>query len=180
MKANSGGNKDELVNLSHNVILSNMKLMFRSMKHEFKREIHDLKDDIDFRLSSLEDFMSEKVKNAIRDEMCTIHQHMNTEVARLSSSMSRLDRITTSVDVTLERHQNRVIKYLPYKENEILKDKCKDLQCEEVGVGDVEVDKAVRKPGVLFATCESKGDKDKVWKGKSKLKDKIALTNVYM
>ncbi len=64
--------------------------MFNNMKLELKQEIHDFKDNIDARLSSLESSTTEKVKNVIRDEMSGASQHVNTEVARLDN---RLDRI---------------------------------------------------------------------------------------
>ncbi len=67
----------------------------------------DFKANIDAKLSSLESTITEKVKNAIRDEMSAAHQYVDTEVTRLDN---RLDRITASIDVTHERQKNLMIK----------------------------------------------------------------------
>ncbi len=178
-KEDSEGDEEELLNDSQNVILINMKDMFNSMKNEFKQEIHDVKANIDTRLCSLESTITEKVKNAMRDEMSAACQYVDTEVTRLDN---RLDRINASIDVTHERQKNLVIKYLLHDENEILEDNFKDLLSEGMGVSDVEVDKIVRKPsvqedisGVVIMISMSKEDKDKVWKSKSKLEKQYGL-----
>ncbi len=52
--------------------------MFNSMKHELKQEIHDFKANIDAKLSSLESSITEKMKNAIRNEHSAALQQRKT------------------------------------------------------------------------------------------------------
>ncbi len=90
----SEGDEEELLNDSQNVIIRSMKDMFNSMKHELKQEIHDFKDNIDTRMCSLESTITEKVKNAIRDEMFAARQYVDTEVARLDNRLDSYRCVT--------------------------------------------------------------------------------------
>ncbi len=131
-------------------ILEKMESLFTSLKTELKNDISSFKQSVDRRLDSLESDMSktiqEAVDTAVKGELSKMKNHMDSEVARLER---RIDSINIQ---TVDLSCNFVIKGLPERENESIVDEVHHLVKDGLGIDDMELEGADRKPSFMENT----------------------------
>ncbi|KAK3099216.1 hypothetical protein FSP39_001099 [Pinctada imbricata] len=141
-----------------------------------------------------------KVKENINSEVSTVNKRIDGLVHKIGDLKNELSSVRTelSTNVTyaeavanhMEKEEKIVIKMLREREGEtnnpditkgcveaVIRD---GLRLHDVKVVEADRKKGDRNPGVVLATIETKEQKDKILKNKSKLKHSSAYSRVYI
>lgn len=137
-------------------------------------ELSKVRKDIDTRMETFK----ESMKAEMTADLADVRAKMNTR-----DSNSTTCNVSQAKDLSL----NIVIRNLPESQNENTKNKVNALFRDGLRLSDITVDNAERKqtysaskPGVVIARLKNKDDKQRVMKGKTRLRESRQFSKVYI
>lgn len=160
--------------------------------HDITAAINALEDKFDSKITALEDRVINTVQDFIKAEIESVKKEVNAQIGVLRDRVQALEASSQAAEERArnaepDRSLNIAIKDLPQSENEVVKHKVEALLKDGMKVKDVKIKMAVRKEafradstGVVIATLESKGNKEKVMNAKATLKGSRQYSTVYV
>jgi hypothetical protein len=176
-----------------------------SMYTMLKEEIRNVKSGFDTKIETMQATITtsivDEVSKRISEEMKTtvdkiVSERLGEMRAEIDSDMEQLKgkineiqertSYATAAKAKEELSLNIIVKNMPHAVNENVVTMVNCLIKDGLQLAHVTIEKAERKesrgehPGIIIAKCRSKEDKDKITKGKRKLKDSTIYKNVYV